>query len=297
MKKVTKRTLESKGVEVIHSMKNQLTGKVYGYICFVPFELLDFADYQRGAINSHIDKIGACFEIEIATDLMVSYRPTKAGEFWCYDGRQHMMAMIKLGYSGHFAKVYTNLTYKDEARRFHLSQDNNRKMNGWIHFKSAHTGGSADHAAMLKKARKHKLTTPIDAGVEAAADSDLKNVSMLLEPLKRGGINLVDLHCKVLNKCFRDAENKVEDRACGIGFTRGLSAFLLKYCMGSEHPLPFSTIKMVLKAKTAAGLTLAAHSTKSEGRPDSRQFYDALCKMFGVGNDQLSLTAHLKSAA
>jgi hypothetical protein len=297
MKKANKRSLEAAGATVIHSMKDERTGKVYGYICIVPFDLIGFAGYQRQELGGHIEKIGGDgFEIGIATDLMISFRPEKSGDFWCYDGRQHMAAMSKLGYTAHYAKVYTNLTYKDEARRFFKCNDTVRKMNGWVKFKAAYTAGDKTFISLIKIAREYKLITPICHGVDRAKDADIKNPSILLEPFKRGGLRLVREHCKVLNACFRTSNGRLQTDAKKIELTRGLATFLQTFCMG-DNPLPYKTVKMVLKNISAEELACEANYQKSARRPDARQFYDALCQLFGKCDDQLSLTAHLKEAA
>jgi hypothetical protein len=95
-------------------MKNP-GGHEYNIIPVRP-SLIKYADYQRGGIERHIEKIDAQYDGDVQNEPKLSYRD---GIYWCFDGQQTITAwMRKFNDEPIMCKVYLGLTYQDEARLF-----------------------------------------------------------------------------------------------------------------------------------------------------------------------------------
>lgn len=292
MKKPNRRTLESAGINVIHTIKDGLTKKVIAYYCDIELEPLAIAAYQRG-LTKAVERIEREYEGQALGALRVSYRPTQQGDFWLWDGYQRTTALMNMGYTHAKAEISVGLSYQDEARLFFNVNDTPAKMGGWVRFKAAYTAGNDVYRGLIKTARKAGLTTPLCQGVKKAKDADIKSPQMLLEPFNRGGMKLLRMQCRVLNKCWKK-QGHLDDLAKRIEMTRGLATFLKAFAMGGDA-LPTQVINAVLGSVTPAGLLNLAKKEETN-RADSRQYYDALCRMFGTSNDSISPDGHLKAA-
>lgn len=95
-------------------MKNP-GGHEYNIIPIRP-SLIKYADYQRGGIERHIEKIDAKYDGDVQNEPKLSYRDNI---YWCFDGQQTIAAwMRKFNDEPIMCKVYLGLTYQDEARLF-----------------------------------------------------------------------------------------------------------------------------------------------------------------------------------
>lgn len=101
-------------------MKNP-GGHEYNLIPVMPSQIR-YADYQRGGIERHIEDICDNYNGDVQNEPKLSYRDNV---YWCFDGQQTISAWTrKFGDVPILCKVYSGLTYKEEARLFAIQSNN-----------------------------------------------------------------------------------------------------------------------------------------------------------------------------
>jgi hypothetical protein len=290
---MSKKKLESLGASVKAPMYDE-HGKVFAYFCETPLEILKAAAYQRGVSREAVAKLKGRFDYKACQPLSVSLRK---GKLWLFDGGHRKETLAEVGYGSHYTITHVGLTYDEEARLFYELNDAPRRMGGWTKYKAAYNAGETVHRRLIEIAGKHRLTTPMSPGVTKVGEADIRSPVYLLWPFGKGGYPLVEETCKVLDMCWRMGSGRrpasLKRDAKETSIIRGLAVFLKKYRLG-DNPLPWNTVRMVLKNTGPEGLIEEAKKCPAK-RIDQRQYTDALCSLFGVDCDSTrSPNCHLR---
>lgn len=285
--------LRTMGVKVRDAMKDK-NGKVFAYFCLVPLSLIRYATYQRMKSGSQVKQMGEFVPI-YSPPITLSLR---ASDLWSGDGQHRTLCAMGSDYTHIYATVCVGLTYEEEAKLFYVQNNDRRACNGWVKFKSAWQSRSPVHEQLVAICDEFNLTTPLNSSVSRTKDADIPAPVYLLWPESKGGIELVRAVCRVYSECWRVGSKKtpVRDDAKQTGLVRGLARFLKEYYV-CENPLPWATIKMVLKNVEPASITELAKKQPSS-RTDQKQYHQALCILFGKDGTKIkSPSCHLNRAA
>lgn len=96
-------------------------GHEYNLIPVLPSQIR-YAAYQRKAIPRHIENISEGYNGDVQNEPKLSYRDNI---YWCFDGQQTISAWTrKFGDTPILCKVYSGMTYEDEAKLFAIQSNN-----------------------------------------------------------------------------------------------------------------------------------------------------------------------------
>jgi hypothetical protein len=217
------------------------------------------------------------------------------GKIWTSDGQHRTLCALESKYTHIYAMICVGLTYAEESDVFYIQNNNRRNCNGWTKFKAAWGAKSPVHEQLMLLVEKFKLTTPINSSVSKVYDADFPAPIYLLHPYAKGGLALVSMVCQVYSECFRN-NGTIKREAKHTALVRGLSRFLKEFYF-CENPLPWDTIKMVLKNVQVDEIHALAKKQKAT-RTDQKQYHQALCILFGKDKTIIkSPSCHLNRAA
>lgn len=104
-------------------------------------------DYQRDLDNGRVQKMVKKWDPRRCSPILVSSR---GGRLWCIDGQHRVAAMRELGIETWPAVILDDLTQKQEADLFVLTQKDRRDLNAWDLFKAEVTAAHAEVLDILR---------------------------------------------------------------------------------------------------------------------------------------------------
>ncbi len=160
----------------------------------IPIVLLTSADYQRELDMSRVRKIAAEWDDYKCDEVLVSYRD---GKFYVVNGQHRTKAAEMIGKEEMYCKIYTSLTYEEEAILFAIQNRHATVLSNKARFKSLVIGKDKESLALQEICDKHKVFTPKDKKKEPYL-AGLRSAQLTLHNY---GIGAVDWIFDTIDAC------------------------------------------------------------------------------------------------